>query len=242
MNKFLSLVKRNLLEIVRDPLSLVFCVCFPLVMLVLMQVIMGQFEATPPNFEISNYSIGMCVFGYTFVALFVANLIAGDKNTEFYNRLKLAPMSAFLRVLGYVVAVLPIMLVQTVLFLLLSLFFGLPFGVSFLLAIVYLFPSALFYVLCGVLIGYLVQNERQAGPVASILVSATGIFAGIFMPITQMGTFSDIMNCLPFVHTVSIASGVFSGDYACILNNIGWVFGYSMLILLLIYLFCRKKS
>ncbi len=242
MSKFLALVKRNILEIVRDPLSLVFCVCFPVVMLVLMQVIMGQFEATPPNFQIENYSVGMCVFGYTFVALFVANLIAGDKNTEFYNRLRLAPMSPFVRVLGYVVAVLPIMFVQTVAFLVLSLPFGLPFNVGFLVAILYLFPSALFYVLCGVLIGYLAQNERQAGPIASILVSATGIFAGIFMPLDGMGTFFNIMNCLPFVHTVAIASNVFSGDYACFLSNIGWVIGYSVLILLLIYVLCRKKA
>ena len=242
MNRFFSLVKRNLLEIVRDKLSLVFCIFFPLIMLVLMQVILGQFSERPQNFEIANYSVGMCVFGYTFVALFVANLIAGDKNTEMYNRLRLAPMSTFCRVLSYVVAVVPIVCVQTVLFLVLSLCFGLPFSIGLVVAFFYLMPSALFYVLLGVLIGLVSKNERQAGSISSIITSTVGIFAGIFMPLEAMGTFADVVNYLPFVHTVGIASGVFGGNFGCIYPHILWVSDYIALTLSVIWVVCRKKA
>ena len=241
MNKFFALTKRNFLEIIRDPLSLVFCVAFPLFMLVLLQVIFLQFDTVPPNFLIENYSVGICVFSYSFVALFVANLIAGDKNSEFINRLKMAPISDFCRMLSYVVAVFPIAVVQTVLLLAVSLFFGLPFSVDLLLALIFLIPSALFYILLGVLIGVLSKNEKQSGSLSSIITSCVGIFAGIFMPLSIMGTFSDIMNFLPFVHTVNIAAGVFVGDYACFLANFAWVLCYSAVVLILIWLIGKKR-
>ena len=44
MKKLISLTKRNMKEMLRDPLSLVFCLAFPVVMLVLMQSIFLSFE------------------------------------------------------------------------------------------------------------------------------------------------------------------------------------------------------
>jgi len=61
------------------------------------------------------------------------------------------------------------------------------------------------------------------------------------MPLAVMGTFADIMNFFPFVHTVSIATGVFVGDYACIFPNLAWIVGYTALAVLVIWLICRKK-
>ena len=78
MKKLISLTKRNLLEIVRDPLSAIFCIAFPVVMLVFMQVLISGFDYIPPNFEVQNYATGICVFGFTFTAMFISMSIAGD--------------------------------------------------------------------------------------------------------------------------------------------------------------------
>ena len=91
MNKLLALTKRNILELIRDPLSLVFCIAFPVVMLVFMQIMFLSIEFTPANFEIKNYAIGICIFGYTFTGMFTAMSIAGDKNTSLIKRINVSP-------------------------------------------------------------------------------------------------------------------------------------------------------
>ena len=44
MKQLKALVKRNLKESVREPLSLVFCIGFPVVMLLVMQIIFKSME------------------------------------------------------------------------------------------------------------------------------------------------------------------------------------------------------
>ena len=117
MNKTLILAKRNLKEILRDPLSLVFNMVFPLMMLFVLEILINSFEYVPEQFQINNYSVGICVFGYTFAMLFTAMLIAEDKNGEFINRLNMAPIKKSSYIAGYYIAVAPVMAVQTVLFL-----------------------------------------------------------------------------------------------------------------------------
>jgi hypothetical protein len=72
MKQLIALTKRNLLEILRDPLAAVFCIAFPVVMLTFMQAIFSGFEFVPENFQIENYSMGICVFGYAFAGMFPA--------------------------------------------------------------------------------------------------------------------------------------------------------------------------
>ena len=52
MNKTAALVKRNLKEIIRDPLSLVFNVAFPILMLFLLGILINGFEYVPEQFLI----------------------------------------------------------------------------------------------------------------------------------------------------------------------------------------------
>ena len=89
MKALFSLTKRNLKETLRDPLSLIFCLVFPILMLILMQAIILNIQNAPENFKIENYASGICVFGYTFISMFVALQIASDKNTSFIKRIKI---------------------------------------------------------------------------------------------------------------------------------------------------------
>ena len=47
MKKVIQLTIRNIKEMLRDPLSIVFCLIFPMLMLVLMQSIFTNFEYIP---------------------------------------------------------------------------------------------------------------------------------------------------------------------------------------------------
>ena len=59
-------------EIARDSLSYIFCLGFPIVMLVIMSVVDSSIpaEAGPQVFHLPNLAPGIAYFGLTFVMLF----------------------------------------------------------------------------------------------------------------------------------------------------------------------------
>lgn len=243
MKKCFYLAIRNLKETVRDPLSAIFCVGFPLVMLIIMQLIFMNIDFTPPNFAIENYASGICVFGYTFTSLCVALQITADKNTSFIKRINIAPINAFSYIFSFFLSAIPVVLAQTLLFFLVALIFGFGFGANFFLSIIYLLPSAAFYICLGILVGSLCKKETQTGPVSSIIISCVGILGGVFMPLESIGGgFATFVNILPFSHTVAIASELWSEGAACIYPHILYILGYTFALIIGIFLIHRFKK
>lgn len=242
MNKLITLVKRNIKEIIRDPLSLVFCLGFPIVMLVFMQLILSGMEFVPENFNINSYAIGICLFGYTFSMLFTATTIAGDKNTELINRLMIAPINKSTYLLSFVLAILPITILQTLIFFSIALIFGLTLSLNLILVALALIASAIFFISLGVLIGNLSKTEKHAGPLCSIIITISMILGGVFMPAANMGTFSDIIGFLPFIHTLEIGTSVLAGQFLESLVHFAWILGYTAIIWLVIILLNKIKK
>lgn len=243
MKGLFALTRRNLKEMIRDPLSAVFCLAFPLVMLALMQIIFLNMEFTPDNFMIDNYAAGICVFGHTFTALFVALQISADKNTSFVKRINVSPVGKHVYILSFLCSALPVALAQTALFFFVALIFGYKFDVNFLLGIIYLIPSAVMYICFGILFGILSKNEKQTGPLSSIFISLTGIFGGVFMPINAFsGGFATFINCLPFSHSVQIAQELHTVGAGCIYPHILWVLGYAAVALAAVFIIEKIKD
>ena len=227
MKKLGALISRNLKETLRDPLSLIFCLAFPVFMLVLMQLIFSGMEFVPENFNIENYANGICVFGFGFVGMFVAMQIASDKNSSFIKRLNVAPLPKTTYFLSFVFAALPLSVAQSVLFFAVALCFGFPFG-NLLFSVLFLIPSALFYISLGVAVGTVCRNEKQTGPVFSLFISLLGILGGIFMPVSLLsGGFAAVVNALPFSHTVLIASELNTVGFAAAGAHLPYVLGYT---------------
>ena len=85
MHKIRAFALRNGKEILRDPLSWIFCAGFPLVMLVIMTLVDRSIpaEAGMTIFRIENLCGGIMIFGLTFVMLFTAiTVAAGFKGGE----------------------------------------------------------------------------------------------------------------------------------------------------------------
>ncbi|MBR2221305.1 MAG: ABC transporter permease [Clostridia bacterium] len=242
MSKLKILTKRNIKEILRDPLSLVFCLGFPVIMLVLMQLVLGGLENVPANFQITSYATGICVFGYTFSMMFAAMLIAADKNSEFINRLYMAPIKKSTYLCSYFLAVLPIMIAQTIIFFALALCFGLALSANILMAILYLLPSMVLYITLGLFLGTLCKTEKQAGPISSIIISLVGMLGGVFMPVAQMGTISTIANILPFVHTAQIGTEALVGNFGGIFPHILWILGFALVFWIITITIFKKKK
>ena len=108
--RLLTFAKRNLLEIVRDPLNLSFLFGFPIVLLLLLSAIQANIPIS--MFEIAHLAPGIAVFGLSFMTLFSATLIARDRESAFLQRLYTAPMRAGDFILGYMIPMLPMALGQ----------------------------------------------------------------------------------------------------------------------------------
>lgn len=243
MKKCFVLLERNIKEMIREPLSLIFCLGFPLLMLFLMQLIFSNMEFTPDNFAIANYASGICVFGYTFTSLFVAMQIASDKNTAFIKRINISPINRITYYCSFLLSALVMALFQTVLFFLIALIFKFPFDVNFLLSIIYLLPSAIFYIVIGLLIGCLCKNEKQTGPIASVFISLTGILSGTFMPIEMFkGGMKTVIEYLPFGHSVLIARELQTIGAKCIYPHILYLLFYIVIMLAVITIIEKVRA
>ena len=78
--KMLSFAKRNLKEIIRDPLTIIFGLGFPLILILLLSAIQANIPV--PLFEIQHLAPGITVFGLSFMSLFSATLIAKDRSSS----------------------------------------------------------------------------------------------------------------------------------------------------------------
>ena len=110
--RMLTFAKRNLKEILRDPINLVFGLGFPLILLLLLSAIQAN---VPVNiFEIDTLTPGITVFGLSFITLFSATLVAKDRESALLQRLYATPLTGFDFITGYMLPLLPIAIGQTV--------------------------------------------------------------------------------------------------------------------------------
>ena len=108
MKRMMVFSKRNFIEMSRDVLSYIFCVAFPIAMLIIMSVVNSSIpkQAGVTMFRIDNLAGGIAVFGQTFVMLFTAIGVAKDKSGSFLTRLYATPMKARDFVYGYIIPML----------------------------------------------------------------------------------------------------------------------------------------
>ena len=95
--------KRNIKEILRDPINLFFSFGFPLILLVLLSILNSAIPSEAKNtmFQIKNLAPGLAMFGSVFMALFAGMLLSKDRTSSFLMRLFTSPMTATDFILGY---------------------------------------------------------------------------------------------------------------------------------------------
>ena len=212
MNKISAFSARNFKEIIRDPLSYIFCLGFPLVMLIVMTVIN---DGIPPQtgmtiFRIDNLAGGITVFGLTFVMLVTCLNVAKDRSGAFLVRLYATPMRSEDFILGYVLptsllAVLQILITLAASFVV-SLIVGIKLNVlGLLLAILSLLPTVVMMRALGLLFGTLF-SEKAAPGLCSIVISLASFLGGVWFDADGLGgVMLKICEVLPFYHAVKAA-------------------------------------
>lgn len=213
LSRILILTKRNLKEILRDPLSLVFTIVFPLFMEVLFYLIFHNMTA---QFEMKYLAPGIVVFSQSFLCLFTGLLISTDRNTSFLTRLYVSKAKSYEFISSYALSIIPIAVVQSILFFLVG---GIIdpsiFSISMIYAILLSVITSLFFIAVGILFGS-VCNEKSIGGVASIVIAGQSVLSGMWFPVEGLSEgFIFFMKVLPFKNATMIIQNTLNG-----INNV----------------------
>lgn len=225
MKKTLIFIKRNLLEMSRDPLLYIFCAGFPIIMTLMFQIILKYSGEETPVFEVKSLIPGIMMFSYSLLMLMSSLLVSKDKTSAFLKRLYTSPMRSYNYIIGYFIPFLIVGILQSVICIILGYIFGNTSGTGFvsfpsaLLLILGMLPIMCFNILLGILLGTLL-NDKSAPAVTSIFISCSGVVGGAWMPIDAMGDFEAFASYLPFYPSVYIGR-IITGAYHTIPDELG---------------------
>lgn len=236
--RMLNFAKRNFKELTRDPLSLIFEILLPLFLL----FIFKQINIPEETFNLENFTPGIIIFGFSFITLFTATLVAKDRTTSLLIRLGTSPMKPSDYILGYILSLMPIIIIQDILFFLVAILLGLSFSINIIYAILISIIISILFITLGILIGSLV-SEKATGGVGSIIVQLVCFTSGMYFPKELIGnTFSKICELLPFESSLNIIKGILNNNLGIIdTKNIIVFLTYTILTIIISSIVFKKK-
>lgn len=213
--------KRTVKEILRDPLSYIFCLAFPIVMLVIMSVVNESIpkQANMTVFQIQNLAPGIAYFGLTFIMLFICIQVSKDRSTALIMRLHASPMKSKDFILGYTLSVIILAVLQLLITFAASFVTAAVVGTKLpvtgvLLSLICLLPSAIMFISVGMIFGTLI-GEKAAPGICSIIITVVGMVGGVWMDVDNMkGVILSVSRVFPFYHGVKLARLALAGEYA----------------------------
>lgn len=221
-----ELAKRNVREVIRDPLSLGIAVALPLVLLLTLQALGGD---DTPFLTPTLLTPGIVLFGFVMVMFSSAMVLARDRETSLLARLLTTPLRSSDFVSGYSLPYLLVAVVQAAVLLAVGAMLGLDSAGSVVLVALVLVLMAVFYVALGMIFGALLTVAQTSGAYALVLILT--IFGGAWFDLEEIGgVFLTIGDVLPFKHALDasravMADGAGLGDIA---TDLYWVGAYTI--------------
>ena len=236
--RILNFAKRNFKEIIRDPLSIIFSVLLPLFLL----FIFKQINIPSESYELQNFTPGIVVFGFSFITLFTAMLVSKDRTSSLLIRLGISPMKPIEYILGYMLSIIPLILIQNVLFFILAIVLGLSFSINIIWAILISIVIAILFITIGIILGSLFSEKASSG-ISSIVIQLVCFTSGMYFPRELLGdVFSKICEYLPFESCVTIIKGIMNANLESItIRNIVVFSIYTILALVISIVVFKKK-
>ena len=240
--RMLSFAKRTAKEILRDPLSLIFGLGFPVMLILILSAIQANIPVS--IFEIESLAPGMTIFGLSFMTLFSAQLISKDRESTFLQRLYASPMTAMDCILGYTLPILPLAIIQALVCFLVSIPLGLPVTGGMIRATLSIIPSAIFFIGMGLLCGSTLGTKQVGGLCGALLTNLAAFLSGIWIDLELIGgVFEKIANILPFVHSAELERLAYSGGTEGLAEHLIWVLGYALAaVIIAVLLFLRQMK
>ena len=220
MRRALTFASRNQKEILRDPLSYLFCLAFPLIMLIVMTMVNASIpkEASVTVFRIEKLAPGIAVFGQTFLMLFACLSVAKDRSGSFLVRLYATPARSGDFIVGYLIPLLVLGIAQNAVLYaasyVVSLIVQTPLNpLGLLLSLLSLQLSTLLFISFGLLFGTLF-SEKAAPGLCSIIISLGSLLGCIWFDAESLGgVMLKICKALPFFYCTKIGRSALVLDF-----------------------------
>lgn len=207
--KGLVFAKRNFKEMLRDPLIYIFCIGFPVLMVLMFQLILHYTKESTPIFYVKSLIPGIMMFSYSLLMLTSSLLISKDRTTSFVKRLYTSPLKKYDYIIGYFIPYFLVGIIQSIICIILGYIFAAINGDNFIsfykaiLLILEMLPIMCINIFIGMILGRLL-NDKAAPAITSIFISGCGILGGAWMPLDTMGNFKTFTLYLPFYPSVNL--------------------------------------
>ncbi|ANU24099.1 ABC transporter permease [Planococcus donghaensis] len=239
MKKAWVFAERNRKEILRDPMTLLFGIILPLIMLWLFSLMADNMPFD--LFQLDQLAPAIIVFSFSFISLFSGMLIGRDKSSSFLMRIFASPLTATEYLLGYALPLVPVALIQICACYITALLLGMPMTFSAIPAFGVVAVISFLYIGFGLLFGTFF-TDRQVGALFAIFVNLTSWLSGTWFELDLIGgSFQKIAYYLPFAHAVEASRAAFAGDYAAVLVPMIWVVTYTVALFGITVWGFRKK-
>jgi ABC-2 type transport system permease protein len=222
-----ELAKRNLKEVLRDPLSLGIAIALPMVLLLTLQALGGSDDTS--FLAPTRLTPGIILFGFVMVMFSSAMILARDRETSLLARLLTAPVRAREFVSGYSLPYLLVAAVQAIVLMVVGAILGLSSAGSVALVAVVFALMAVFFVALGMIFGATLTVAQTSGAYALVLMLT--IFGGAWFDLEEIGgVFVTIGDLLPFKHALDATRAVMAdgAGFADIASDVYWVGGYAV--------------
>ncbi len=236
--KSIFFAKRNFKEILRDPISIAFCIGLPVVLLLLMGTI--QKNVPVEIFKLNVFTPGIALFSFGFITLFAGTLISKDRSSSFLMRLFSSPLKPKEYIIGYSLPLVLAALIQVVICFIVAIIMGLSFNINIIYTILVLMPISILFIGFGILLGSLL-NDKQVPGVASILIQVVALSSGMWFDLNLIGgALKTICNLMPFAHALNIIQAVLNNN-PVVFSDILWVLAYTIVIVILAIVVFKKQ-
>ena len=240
--KMLAFARRNIKEILRDPLDIAFGLGFPVVLLVLLSAIQANIPVD--MFRIEHLTPGVTVFGLSFMSLFSALIIAKDRQSLFLQRLYTTPLKPLDFILGYTLPILPLAVMQSIVCYGVAAVLGLELSVSIVWSVLLIIPVSVLYIGIGLLCGSVLSDKQVGGVCGALLTNVSAWLSGIWFDVELLGgVFGKVANALPFIHAVELERMALSGELSGAWGHFLWVILYAaVFVVLAVLAFLRQMK
>jgi ABC-2 type transport system permease protein len=227
--RFVELAVRNFKEMWRDPISMGLEIGIPAGFLVIFWAL-GRSMGDESFFTPTLLVPGIAVFGFTFLVMFSAAVLAHDRESALLSRLLTAPLKARDFILSYSLPYIPVIVLQMALCFGIGALLGLEILGNAGLAFLILLVMGIGCVELGMILGLLFTANQVSG-VGSAIITLVALLGGIWIDLRTIGgVFYSIGNALPFAHGINGARAVmaYGAGFSGIATDFYWVLGYTL--------------
>ena len=204
-----ALFKRNVKEILRDPLSLAFTFVLPEAMLVIFYF---AFHTKTSQFEMKYLCPSIIVFAQAFLSLFIGLLISADRDGAYITRLYVSGARAGEFIAGYALSAFPIALFQSILIFATGTIIEPDFFSAYMLiGLLFSVLTAMLFINFGLLFGSLF-GVKSVGGAASVVITGQSVLSGMWFPLESLSEgFIGFLKVLPFKNATDLLVGAANG-------------------------------